>query len=164
MNLARCLMVPFVCFSAALTGCGSSQKVDTTQPEDINALAHVPGAKIYQEWQEVWSIEVRGKDVQSRKVGYLERQFSDEDSEGRYFVRDLAWDIRGFLLPEGKAFIYEPRSLDKVVSRDLGNTGFENGVKKILRVTGGIELRTPARAVTPKPETTPKPEAAGSEK
>src|SRR4030095_4810036 len=71
MNLARCLMVPFVCFSAALTGCGSSQKVDTTQPEDINALAHVPGAKIYQEWQEVWSIDVRGKDVQARKVGYL---------------------------------------------------------------------------------------------
>jgi hypothetical protein len=124
---------------------------DASSPEKIAEIANVPGLKVYHEYKAIWSVEVRGKDVSEKKVGYLDKQFTEEDPEGKFFVRDLAHDVRGFLLPEGKAFVYVPRLSDPASSRDLGNTGFENGVKKILGASGEVQFRPLDHASTAPP-------------
>ncbi len=139
-------------FSLICLGCFAFLGCGTTEESELAGLdapldSTVPQDPSLQEWKEVWSVEVRGKDVNSRKVGYLVRSFTQDEPEGRYFVRDLIWDVRGFLLPEGKAFAVDSR-LSGAVPRDLGNTGFEGGVKKILKVPGEIQFRPPTRSAS----------------
>ena len=152
--LKRTTMTLAVCAMAALAlGCGSSEVVEpepaVSAAEPAPPPAAAPDQKEHREWKEVWSVEVRGKEVSSRKVGYLVRTFTTEAPEGgNFFVHDLAWDVRGFLLPEGKAFSFDPRTQAPVEAQDLGNTGFESGVKKILKVTGEVQLRPPTAPTT----------------
>jgi len=126
-----------------LAGCGSPEV-----SESVSVDASTPPATLkapYQSWQEVWSVEIKGKDVNARKVGYLVKSFSLEDPAGRYLVQDLLWDTRGFILAEGKAFAFENQPGGGTTTRDHGNTGFPNGVKRILKVTGEVQFREPTR-------------------
>lgn len=133
-----------------LMGCGAPEVSESVLVEPVDTP--IPADASYQSWQEVWSVEVAGKEVSSRKVGYLVKSFTEEDPAGRFLVQDLLWDTRGFLLAEGKAFVLEGQSstAGELTSRDLGNTGFQNGVKRILKVTGEVQFRPPTR---PKAET-----------
>ncbi len=130
-----------------LLGCGATERSESPSLE-APSESKAPADASFQEYKEVWSIEVRGREVNAKKVGYLVKSFTQEEPEGRYFVRDLIWDIRGFLFPEGKAFAFEPRS-GVTTPRDLGNTGFESGVKKILKVPGEVQFRLPTRPASP---------------
>ena len=139
-----------------IAGCESAQKSESASVEGAPGLespadARVSAESSFQDWKEIWSVEIRGKEVSARKVGYLVKSFTQEDPDGRYFVRDLVWDTRGFLLPEGKAFAFEPRA-GGTTPRDLGNTGRENGVKKILKVPGEVQFRAPTRPVYAPPQ------------
>jgi len=125
----------------AAAGCGSNPVSNASNSVPIAEIAMVPGDEVFHEWKEIVSVETREKDAVEKKVGYLDRMFTDDDPEGKSFVKDLKHDIRGFLLPGGKAFLFDPRSSDPTSSRDLGNTGFENGVKRILNVPGDLRFR-----------------------
>lgn len=143
--LVACFLV-----SWGLAGCGSATK--TAVPEvDAAQLSKVPGIKVYHEWNNIYSIDVRDEEVTRKRVGYLDRVYSEEDREGKSFVRDLRHDERGFLLPGGKAFLLERSHGDREVWRDLGNTGFNDGVRKILGVPGRIKLEPVSSASTALP-------------
>ncbi|MBI4602253.1 MAG: hypothetical protein HY721_09860 [Planctomycetes bacterium] len=142
-----------LCAAAAALGCGSAEMADATvAPVDIANLASVRGGPTYHDYKKVYSVDVLGSKVSRRHVGFLDRRFTDEDREGKTFVLDRKHDVRGFLLPSGKAFLYDPRAGDASESRDLGNTGLESAVKKILEVPGGIELEAVPSASTAPPE------------
>ena len=141
MNWKNVLMLGGIFLGAHLAGCRSAEKGDVTDKIDIRAAMDVPGDKVLREWKKIFSVEQRAKDKTRTQVGFLERRFSDEDREGKFFVRDKVQDLRGFVLPEGKAFVFELRNSELTgIGRDLGNTGLENGVKRILEVPGGIEF------------------------
>ena len=144
--LAACFLVTW-----GLAGCGSAAKTAVPGEVDVTELANVPGIKVYHEWKNIYSTDVRGERVSRKRVGYLERVYSEEDLDGKSFVRDMKHDERGFLLPGGKAFLLEQGHGDREVWRDLGNTGFRNGVKTILDVPGRIEFETVSAASTSPP-------------
>jgi hypothetical protein len=152
MNRSRVWIALSLISAWLVAGCGSAEMSDASTPASITELAKVPGLTVYHDWKEIVSVEVRGKESIEKKVGYLDRTFTEEDPAGKLFVRDLALDIRGFLLPEGKAFVFEPRAADSTNSRDLGNTGVESGVKRILNAPGEIRFRPIAAVSTAPPQ------------
>jgi len=127
------LMAGAVC----LSGCSSAEMTEVVEGVDIAATANVPGSTPLHHWKKILSVQAHLKDGQ-KHVGYLDHLTTEQDLEGKFFVKDLKMDVRGFILPGGKAFAYDPRSPSSESSRDLGNTGFDNGVKKILEVPGEI--------------------------
>jgi len=141
------------CFLAAwgLAGCGSAAKTAVPGEVDVTELMKVSGIAVYREWSKIYSADVRGEKVVRKHVGYLERVYSEDDLEGKSFVLDMQHHDRGFLLPGGKAFLLEQSHGDREVWRDLGNTGFRNGVKKILDVPGRIDFETVSAASTSPP-------------
>lgn len=146
--LATCLLAVW-----GLAGCGSAEKTAVWGEVDVADLMKVPGERVYHEWKQIYSADIRGKTVTRKRVGYLDRVYSDEDSAGKFFVRDRKHDERGFLLPGGKAFVLEQRYRGPDVWTDLGNTGFNNGVKKILGVPGRIQFEpVPDASTSPTPE------------
>ena len=56
--------------------------------------------------------------------------------------------MRGFVLPSGKAFVYEPENESGVMSREIGITNLRNGIKKILKAPGDIEFEFVRHATT----------------
>lgn len=128
-------------------GCRAGAKSDMEEKIDPVAAQQVPGAKIFREWKKVYSVELRSGQSVRNHVGFVERRFSDADPEGKSFVLDRTHVTRGFVLPSGRAFLFE--SGDPVSARDLGNTGIENGVKRILGAPGGIELETVTGSSSP---------------
>jgi len=169
--LAGCLLA-----IGCLAGCGSeeitqegAQSTDVTaapsgvhdwspglgevSAEDVARLQTVEGEKIYREWKKIYSVEVRGTEKVRTHVGFLEKKYSDSEPEGKYYVRDRKHDIRGFLLSEGRAYVVRgPTTAEQLSVTDLGNTGMENGVKKILDVPGGIEFDLVADASVAPPK------------
>jgi len=131
-----------------VVGC-ASEAVDDEKPMDLQALRTVPGDKIYREWKKAYSVDVPGNEKARIHVGFLYRRFSDSDPEGKYMVLDKAMTIKGFLLPSGRAYVLEKGPGGEEHARDLGNTGIEGGVKKILNAQGGIELQTVDEAAAP---------------
>ncbi|HVR74465.1 MAG TPA: hypothetical protein VMT52_09045 [Planctomycetota bacterium] len=143
------VILGFVVGAAGLSGCGSAEMTEVVEGVDIAAEANVPGSTSLHHWKKILSVQAHVKDGQ-RHVGYLDHITTEEDPEGKFFVKDLKMDVRGFLLPGGKAFAYDPRSPSAETSRDLGNTGFDNGVKKILEVPGEIRYEeVPIQAPPP---------------
>ena len=127
--------VPAVSLALVLVGCRGAEKNGVEEAIDPIEASTVPGDKIYHEWKKIFSVDTR-TDTPRTHVGFLDRRFSESDEDGKIFVLDRKHETRGFLLPSGRAFVY---SGSNPVARDLGNNGFENGVKKILEVNGGIE-------------------------
>jgi hypothetical protein len=121
-------------------GCSSSDKVAVSDGATIAELARVGGQQPpFNAWRKIYSVESGGARVEKKHVGYLNHKTSEEDREGKFFVLDLKHDVRGFLLPEGKAFLYNPQWPTDTF-RDLGNTGFQSGVKRILEVPGEVQF------------------------
>ena len=141
--------LPAVSLALALVGCRGAEKNGVEEAIDPIEASTVPGDKIYHEWKKIYSVDSRGTEGRTH-VGFLDRRFSDADRDGKLFVLDRKHEVRGFLLPSGRAFVYSGSS---PVGRDLGNNGFENGVKKILEVAGGIEYELVSESST-RPETT----------
>jgi hypothetical protein len=122
-----------------VVGC-ASEAVDDEMPMDLQTLRTVTGEKIYREWKKVFSVDAPGNEKARTHVGFLYRRFSDSDPEGKYVVLDRAHTEKGFLLSNGRAYVLEKGRDGVEQARDLGNTGLEGGVKKILNTPGGIEL------------------------
>jgi hypothetical protein len=142
-----------------LCGCGTAESggeggnVDSQDPGAAPVSSPAPTATpaapkaVYNEWREIWAVETQGGKFSRQQVGFLHRMFGDDDPAGKSFVLDMKRVTRGFILADGKAFVLEERPGERPVSRDLGNTGLENGAKKILDLQGEIQfqqIRPPA--------------------
>ena len=94
---------------------------------------------ISHEWTRVYRVEERGGTRSTLPVGFLHRRFSEDDPEGRVYVVDRLHVERGYLLPDGRTLQFQFDGDTVVGLDDLGNTGFDTGVKRLLGVAGGIE-------------------------
>jgi hypothetical protein len=147
--ISRAFFLPAVFFLAyGAFGCGGAPKTDVGEHADPADLQRVPGSEVHREYRQIYSIEQRGSERARTPVGFLYHQTSEEDPEGKFFVRDRAHDTRGFILPSGRAYVFEGNDPGAIRTRDLGQTSLENGVKKILGVSGGIELEVIESAAT----------------
>ena len=135
LRLAGCTIL------AGLIGGCASESVQDEKPMDLQTLRTVAGEKIYREWKKVFSVDVPGNEKARTHVGFLYRRFSDSDPEGKYVVLDVTHKEKGFLLYNGRAYVLEKGPGGVEQARDLGNTGLEGGVKKILSSPGGIEFQ-----------------------
>ena len=119
------------CVFATAVGCATASMGETSAEQ----LRYVPGDLLH-EWSKVLSTQSARSGV--THVGFLDRRFSEQDPEGKTFVLDLRHQEKGFVLSDGRAYLfrYEGGQLEV---EDLGNAGFGNGVKKILKVAGAVE-------------------------
>ena len=144
-------LVTFLLLSGA-SGCGGAPKTDVAEDVGAMDLPTVPGRYVYHEYKKIHSVEAGSGSAKSL-VGYLDHRTSEEDTDGKYFVLNMAHDVRGFILPSGRAYIFEGSDPSSMRSRDLGQTSLENGVKKILGVAGGIEFEVIKSGTTTPAET-----------
>ena len=135
-------------------GCGGAQKADVEEHADPAELQKIPGAHVLHEWKKIYSIELRGTERVRTPVGFLDHRSSEEDAEGKFFVLDRTHVVRGFVLPSGRAYVYEGSDPTSPKARDLGQTSLENSVKKILGVPGGLEFDVVQSAATKTTEAT----------
>ena len=144
---ARLAVASFL--GAALSGCGSAES-GGEGGSAVPAAPPVPApTSRYHEWREIWSVDTTGGKLDKTQVGFLHRSFGDDDPAGRSFILDLKRVTRGYVLPDGKAFVIDQRPDEAPRTRELGNTGLENGAKKILDAPGEIQfqqLRAPGSA------------------
>jgi hypothetical protein len=119
------------CVFAGAVGCATASMGETSAEQ----LRYVPGDLLH-EWSKVMSTKSTGSGTSH--VGFLDRRFSDQDPEGKTFVFDLRHQEKGFVLSDGKAYLFRYDGGELEVE-DLGNAGFGNGVKKILQVAGAVE-------------------------
>lgn len=141
---ARALSLCSILWSGLFVGCGSSP--DALSPEAaVEKLRTPTGEKRYHEWKEIW---VGENPAQKRKVGFLDRVFTESDSEGITIVKDLLTSERGFLLPTGRALLIESDQGASRKLRDLGFLSLEDTVRKALGVSGWLEFRTDLSAST----------------
>ncbi len=140
-------------------GCSSGPEAQTAEAE-LETLSKPGGERRYHEWKEVWAGETA---LQRKRVGYLDRVYTESAPQGVTIVKDLLTTERGFLLPSGRALVVETDPSGSKKLRDLGFLSLEEAVRKALGVTGLLEFRTDLAASTsprskpagsaPKPET-----------
>jgi len=123
--------------SVGLSGCSVAPMHEEV---NVHELKQVSG-DVFHEWSRIYSVisQAGGEEPTRTHVGYLDRRFSMEEPEGKFFVLDLTHKERGFLLPGGLAFLLRFEGSTLVGSEELGNSGIESGIKRILQVRGGIE-------------------------
>ena len=133
--------ISILVLAAGLCGCGGVPESDQAAPTLSNFRQIKSAEKLFHEWKKVYSVELKGADRVRTHVGFLDYKFTEANPDGgTYVVRDLKYDLRGFLDSKLRAYVFEARTGEDPKTRDLGNTGLENGVKKILDVPGGIEF------------------------
>lgn len=123
------LVLPFVV--AGALGCATASMGETSTEQ----LRHVSG-DLFHEWSKVLSAP--STSAPASHVGFLDRRFSEEEPDGKTFVLGLGHRERGFVLSDGHAFLFTYQDGQLVGAEDLGNAGFDNGVKKILQVAGAV--------------------------
>jgi hypothetical protein len=139
------------------------QAVDAPAAEPNATLAEVmqQPEHPFREWHRVYSVTVREKQPVRQHVGFLYRIFSEEDPQGRTFVLDRRHRNRGFLLPSGRAYLFQVEGGRLAGTEDLGNLGMDNGVKRILQAPGIVEFeRVKEASAVPAPPDAPPPPAA----
>jgi hypothetical protein len=145
----RTFLVPasflLACFAS---GCGGSPKTNVEEHANAAELQQIPGSRLLHEWKKIYSIDVRGTERVRTLVGYLDHRSSEEDPEGKSFVLDRTHVVRGFILPSGRAYVFEGNDPASPRARDLGQTSLENSVKKILGAPGGLEFDLVQAATT----------------
>jgi hypothetical protein len=129
-------------------GCGGAQKADLEEHADPSELQKIPGSHVLHEWKKIYAIELRGTERVRTPVGFLDHRSSEEDVDGKFFVLDRTHVVRGFVLPSGRAYVFEGTDPASPTARDLGQTSLENSVKKILGVPGGLEFDVVQSATT----------------
>ncbi len=129
----RGLALATACAAAALLmplGCGTSGNSPRPSPQDEGTL---------NDWKKIIEVSDEGGLTVRRHVGYLNRQYTESDPEGIMFVLDARLNRLGFLLPTGQAYAYVVDRQEIKDKRDLGNLGFDNGVRNVLGITGTLE-------------------------
>ena len=139
-----------VCTVAALLmalGCGTPGSIPPPIEDDVGPL---------NDWKKVVQVSEQGGITVRQHVGYLNKQYSGADPEGIVFVLDVRRKRLGFVLPTGQAYAYEIERQEVADKRDLGNFGFDNGVKNVLGLTGTLEyesvIETGGPSVVPRTE------------
>ena len=90
---------------AGFWGCAAPLERELT----VEQLTEIPGMEYYHEWHKVYTVNIKsGKQVRTH-VGFTDRRYSQEDSEGKTFVLDLLHVNRGFLLASGKTYAFKIR-------------------------------------------------------
>ena len=108
-------------------GCGTPGRTPPPIEDDVRLL---------NDWKMVVQVSEQ-EGVKVRKlVGYLNKQYSEADPEGIVYVLDDRRNRVGFVLPTGQAYAFEIELQVVAGKRDLGNFGFDNGVKNVLGLTG----------------------------
>ena len=129
--------------TASMVGCGGN-----ADPASMERLDYVPGYEVAHQWSKIFNFQIQGTARVRQHVGYLDRRFSSEDPDGKTFVYDRKHDLQGFILPSGMAYSYVIRESRVQEPKALGNTGRDNGIRRILQLTGQIELETVNEANT----------------
>lgn len=88
------------------------------------------------EWKKVVQVSQEGGLTVRQHVGYLNKLYSEADPEGIVYVLDTRRTRIGFVLPTGQAYAYDIELQMVAGKRDLGNYGFDNGVKNVLGLPG----------------------------
>ena len=88
------------------------------------------------EWKKVIQVSEQGGITVRKHVGYFNRRYTEADPGGITFVLDARRTRVGFVLPTGQAYAYEIERQTVANKRDLGNFGFDNGVKTVLGLAG----------------------------
>jgi len=117
-------------------GCSAPEKEKVPVP-DPRAISGE-----HREWWDVYSVEFLGDRKVRTRMGYLYRKWGPSDPKGKYWVRDLAQNDVGFLLPDFRAFtIVEPRPpMVERTAQAVSTTDLHGGIKRILQVPGTVEL------------------------
>jgi hypothetical protein len=85
-------------------------------------------------------------------VGYLCRRYTLEDRDGELHVHDIAHRMVGFVLPSGKAFVFEKDRDGNPVRREIGQFTTDLGVMRILGIEGRVEYEEVTASEEPAPE------------
>lgn len=112
-------------------GCGTSGDLATKARDDVVTL---------NDWQKIVEVREQGVNRVRQHVGYLNRQYSEEDPEGVVFVLDVRRNRLGFVLPTGRVYAFDVRRQELAEKKDLGDLGFQNGVRKLLGLSESATL------------------------
>jgi hypothetical protein len=114
-------------------GCGCG-----TTP-DSGARPERESAEVLREWRKVIHVHMKEGKLARDHVGYLCRQYKLEDRAGEIYVYDLAHRAIGFVMPSGKAFVFEKDRDGKQVRREVAHLTTDLGVMRILGIEGRVE-------------------------
>ena len=113
-----------------LAGCIGADR--STRPLD-----DVEGLVIHHEWRKIYNFQIQGTERIRQHVGFLDRRFSEENPAGTQFVLDRTHEMQGYVLPHGAAYAYVP---DSENDKALGSSDLDNGIKRILKLTGQLVI------------------------
>ncbi len=114
-----------------LTGCGTAPGTQSLRSDE---------GRVLNDWQMVFTVQPQDGRPLRHHVGYVHRRYTETDPDGIVYVLDVAHKRRGYVLPNGEAYTFEVEELELKEKKDLGNYGYENGVKNILGLSGTIDF------------------------
>jgi hypothetical protein len=147
-----CLLAGVCCLTP---GCGGlfGGRTSETSPEKPDAWAD----ETHREWKKVYTTVIVEGTKQRTHQGYVCHRFRLRDRNGTHFVFNREHEQRGFVLPVGKAFVFEKTRDGETVSREIAYAGVDRGILAILGVKGIVEYEPVSETDLPRGKLEPIP-------
>lgn len=131
--------------TALLLGCG------TPPHGDLQPMGPAVDQKVLKEWKTIHGVELVETQPRRELKGYLCHEYTLKDPDGRHYVYDASRELKGFVLPSGKAYVYERDASGEVASREVAYRTLDGCVVEILGINGSVEFEEISADMLPRP-------------